>query len=257
MSRPRTVMDLYLDLIRRLFPPQAVLHVGIGSGQGELAAWLHWDNPQGLVIDMDPMRLSWTDEPGACPSGVVAESCLVAGGSGPKALYRASNPDESGLYSPDKLAPYWSNLRTVGETSAQAITLDGLLLRPEHNAFKTATRMWILIDCLPAEEILHGSMEALKRTDMIVVRTIKEDQGIRTQLQKMGFLPLDFVEGNHPQIGHVVYIRHDPTVSSRDTVQARDEQTKLASDRLAQIQQLTAERDSVAAEKAQLAQARD
>ena len=47
----------HMQLLLKLAPPQAIIHIGAGTGNGEMHQWRHWDIPHALIIDADPNRL--------------------------------------------------------------------------------------------------------------------------------------------------------------------------------------------------------
>ena len=57
---PISPLPHLLQALRALYPPQCVVHVGIGQGMGELVEWRNWTNlPSAVLIDSDDTRMEW------------------------------------------------------------------------------------------------------------------------------------------------------------------------------------------------------
>jgi hypothetical protein len=215
-SPPQTLLAGLLQALHALYPPALVVHVGAGRGQGELHSWRHWGVPQALLIDADEKRLEWAS-PQSLPTHWHAISATLSDQAAPADYHLASNPDEDGLLPPQHLNPLWPNLRTAQVETRHTRTLDDLLQQaqlpaPAHPA------AWLIIDCLPALQILKGSRAALAQTQVVCVRVaqlgetpaahILHHDAVTAYLAPLGLVPVAQVEGNHPALSHVLYARH-------------------------------------------------
>jgi hypothetical protein len=252
-------------MLRTLFQPDAVIHVGAGRGLGDVHAWRDWGVPRAWLIDADGERMDWARQMGGPDRWQVVEA-VVAGVGGPVVFHQTNHPAEDGLASPEQLRAQWANLRTVSQRHAQACTLDEVL-----GHAVTSERAWLLIDCLPAEDILAGSSETLPSVQVVCARVVgqESEQAIDRLLTPRGFLRVARVESNHPDLGHVVFVR-DLAAQVQEKLQrisdaeralegaallareAEEEHAAKARQLAAQVEQLLMERQALRSEKAEL-----
>ncbi|MBE0436504.1 MAG: hypothetical protein IBX56_11945, partial [Methylomicrobium sp.] len=257
--------DTIFSLIRTLLEPQAVIHIGAGTGQGNMHFWRQWNLPDALIIEADETRLTWAQK--ACESNPAwhVVNTVIGSREGEALFFQATNPDEDGLTAPDRLTQLWPNLRQTGQNTRTIQRLDELLKAPAYQSLTQAQNRWLIIDCFPALEIIQGATESLNHTDVICVRIIKEAlnntkadmdiQAITDFLAPLNYRQSAIIESNHPAVGHAVFtrnisvLRSELTTLSDDYSQLNkklDEQNRLIQDRLATIQRLETERDNQA-----------
>lgn len=214
-----------LQALRALYPPQCVVHVGIGQGMGELVLWRQWtDLPRAVLIDADDTRLTWARQ--NTPNTWRVLHATVAPTEGPHTYHRASNPQEDGLLPPEHLKAWWSQLSLLAAEARHAQTLDQLMAMtgtdspapnepPTHNT----PDHWLLLDCLPAAQLLRGASALLAHTRVVCARTsqVPNDgespladtgqQALIDQLAPHGFVPLGHTETHHPALGYTLLAR--------------------------------------------------
>jgi hypothetical protein len=252
-----------LQPLRKLLPPDCVIHVGAGRGLGEIHAWRDWGIQRAWLIDADGDRMAWASKEQDGSAWQVLQA-VVSDKSGPVDFYQASNPAEDGLLPPDRLRAQWANLRTISRRKATACTLDDLLpsSAPANNA-------WLFIDCLPANLVLKGATQALAHTRVVCARAlgIQGDQATDQVLAAQGFVQVARLESNHPDVGHLLYARdmlaHSESLA-QSLAKALDEQNKsqraaaqLQAEHGAQCMQLAAQIDQLKAENQTLKVERD
>lgn len=127
--------------------------------------------------------------------------------------YRASNPSENGMASPEQLQAIWPNLKTLSVEEKLVGTLDSLLAcresRQSHN--------WLIVDCLPALAVLLGAVDCLRGCDVVVARAVQTDVGeipdllckpkLDAWMEEHGYRCIAYEEERHPAIVKVVYVR--------------------------------------------------
>ena len=210
-----------LQALRALYPPQCLVHVGIGQGLGELVEWRHWpDLPAAVLIDADNTRLHWARQ--RQPASWRVLHATVAPSKGQHLYYRASNPQEDGLVPPEQLKTWWPQLTTLGTETRQAQTLDELMdmdADASPAAEPTTPGHWLLLDCLPAAQLLRGASALLAHTSVVCARTSQAPtdsaapladtghQALIDLLAPQGFVLLGQTETHHPALGYTIMAR--------------------------------------------------
>lgn len=214
-----------LQAMRAMYPPQCVVHVGIGQGMGELVEWRNWaDLPRAVLIDSDDTRLVWARH--GHPNTWRVLHTTVAPTEGKHVYYRASNPQEDGLVPPEQLKPWWPQLSTLGTDTRRAQTLDQVMqldgeATPDAAATDTPTTPghWLLLDCLPAAQLLRGASALLAQTSVVCARTSQAPtdsaapladtghQALIDLLAPQGFVLLGQTETHHPALGYTIMAR--------------------------------------------------
>jgi len=173
----RSPLPHLLQALRALYPPQCVVHVGIGQGMGELVLWRQWTNlPRAVLIDADDTRLTWARQ--NTPSTWRVLHATVAPTEGPHTYHRASNPQEDGLLPPEHLKAWWPQLSALTAEARHAQTLDQLMAMtgtdspaPNEPPTNNTPDHWLLLDCLPAAQLLRGASSLLAHTRVVCART--------------------------------------------------------------------------------------
>lgn len=239
------------QLLRKTNPPQALIHIGAGMGAGELVDWRLWDVPQVWIIDANAERLAWAEALANANANYHVKCAALAESDGTGVFYHANNPDEHGLTPPEQLKTIWPNLRTVNEEPRQVYSLDSLL----RDAGASAPASWLFIDCLPAVSILKGAATSLQDCSVICARVLLQPEGdndeaglvkLESLLRPMRFLHLSSVEGNHPAVGHALFVRDWRAVLKpqlQQLTRAHEHQSTLIAELQVQVGQLNAARD--------------
>ncbi|GAB1393401.1 hypothetical protein MASR1M60_15640 [Rhodocyclaceae bacterium] len=286
-TRNQDALANMLGWLRKLCPPQHLLHVGAGTGIGSCHVWQHWSVSQATLIDANEERLALAKLRSVDHPGWRCLAAVVAAESGQATFFQASNPDESGLLSPERLKSLWPNLLATGSEVRETRCIDELL----DNQMPAD---WLIVDCLPALPVLRGAAQQLAVADVVCLRCLLTPQtpdtadaslaAIDPVLQEQGFCCIEVVESHHPAIGHALFVRRWPKQIDSLTqactaleqeksalagrrnelqaevsalTQARDQQATLAAERQQQIDSLTQVRTALEQEKSALTGRRD
>lgn len=195
-------------LLRTLYAPQAVIHVGAGQGIGDIHAWRSWDVPFGLSIEADPQRSRGLKMPASgrnhYPPIIHA---VVASSSDTHPFYSASHPAEDGLLDPMELTRIWPQIQRLEARQITTTTIDSVVLT--HAAPEALMGAWLIVDCLPAHELLAGAKIMLRTANVVIARTLDPEgvKQIAEALAPHGLTVLASVETNHPAIKHVLMVK--------------------------------------------------
>lgn len=235
----RSPLPHLLQALCALYPPQCVVHVGIGQGMGELVQWRQWtDLPRAVLIDADDTRLSWARQNTLSTWRVL--HATVAQTDGPHPFYRASNPQEDGLLPPEQLKVWWPQLSALAAETRPAQTLDQIMAMadteasplPKQGTNQDSPNHWLLLDCLPAAQLLRGARALLAQTSVVCARTSQApcdstsplaDTGqlaLIELLAPLGFVPLGQTDTHHPALGYTLLARQptpQPTQAATNT----------------------------------------
>ena len=232
-------------LIRRLSPANTIIHVGAGTGQGELHQWHTWGVPRALLVDATPDRLAWAEPLVLANPGWQLASAVVADSDTNITFHKSNNPAEDGLIPAEQLRDLWRNLLESERQQRHAQRLDVIFASTRLHGAERANA-WLLIDCFPAGRILRGAIETLTECDVVCARVLlKSFDGVHdadldeiTALMKLhGFQWIDTHPSLHPAIGHAVYLRDWPQslqMISRQVAIARDAEAAVQAELLAQ-----------------------
>ena len=253
----------YPELLCIIFPPQAVIHIGAGIGNGEMHLWRQWQVPAALILDADEARLDWATKAAEENPAWQIRCAVLAQTDGEVDYYHASNPAEDGLIPSEKLAVLWPNLRTSKQTRCQAQRLDNLLSEESLVALRESASVWVLINCLSALSILQGAGNELDRWSVLWLRVqlnpLIEDQTVGTLkdiedfLEPHGYRCIYIAEGNHPAIGEAMFVRDWHAVMASRITQFSNENATITLEKLT----LAERRDALEAEIATVTLARD
>ncbi|AGX88389.1 FkbM family methyltransferase [Candidatus Symbiobacter mobilis] len=213
-----------LGALRVPYPPHRVVHVGAGAGHGDVHVWKHWHVPCGVWIDADAQRMAWAHLPALAQQQHVV--CATLSQTACEAsFYTASIPEADGLLPPQRLTPIWSHVRTKHSRTHSTQPLDAVLQQtlgaPECSP-ATLPSGWLLLDCLPALDILLGAGETLRHTTLVCARWCEVDVAesdplhgarlapVRAALAERGLVLAAIIPGAHPRMGHAVFVRAAP-----------------------------------------------
>jgi hypothetical protein len=258
-------------MLRKLAPPHAILHIGAGSGIGEMGQWRQWDVPHALIVDAEARRLDWAEALCAKQPGWHTQSAVLTDSAVEIDYHQASNPEEDGLLPPEQLAPLWPNLRTTEKGLRQGQRLDQLLAKAGNAAFVDTTLAWLIVDCLPALPILKGAGEVLEHCSVLWLRVLLQpisaadnsgallDQ-IAAYLLPKGFKCVEVSPSNHPALGHAIFVRDWHALLSPKIADLTQSHAALSGEKDALLQDkaaLETRRGALEQELAALGQARD
>ena len=251
----------WLDYLRRLMPISGLVHVGAGAGMDSVR-YAKWSVPRAALIEADDalankLAVAIKDYPTWS-----SHTAFLGDKEGESTFYLASHANESGALKPEDLGRIWRNLRTVEERALRTSTLDAMLGELD----TTEPINWGVIDCLPALPVLRGADGFLAQADIIVARvvldeTLLADQGcgkseVDRFLETCGYRCVASEEEHQPALGRAVYLRDwkalfattcatqrklafDQEAQIKQHSQAHDELSKLATDRLVQVEKLS------------------
>lgn len=206
-----------LQALRVLYPPSAVVHVGVGRGQGALMQWQSWPElPLAVLIESDANKLQWANQ--HPPSHWQVMHTTIADSDTSAAFYRASNANEDGLLEPKALRTWLPKLRSMGKDLRPCQTLDSALVKTP-----CASGMWLLIDCLPAAQLLAHAPITLMRTQVLCLRSAEtgpdhplahaSQAALLALLEPLGFIRLAHTsDETHPALGHTLLARSAPVL---------------------------------------------
>ncbi|WP_337877777.1 hypothetical protein [Caldimonas sp.] len=243
-------LSTWLDVLRAVFPPRAVIAVGAGSGNGSLLQWLRSRHVhQVCVVEGDANQYSHLLRQLPEGAGWTPRCDVVAPAAGPAVFYRASNPAESGLFEPERLRMLWPNLSKREAIDIDtAITLEGLLAEAGEHI------NWLMLDCLPAAPLLQSGLARFDQIDVVVARVaVAEHTGLDHSahlaaadelLSGLGFMRVHQCAERHPALARAIYVR-SPTVLRNQLDAARTERAALECALQEQRQKTQAELDAL------------
>ncbi len=228
-------------LLQILFPPQAVILVGVSRSQPHLLDWPSVRPENILLVDAAPEALANTRKSLPKTTAWQMRSAVLAEHAGEACFFIASNPGEDGLVPPQQLAELWPNLRTTAERTCTTQTLHALLAEPELAGLTEADDTWLVIDCLPALHILQGAGALLQHCKVVSLRVLLEpleqDEPGTTfaeaerYLVEHDFRCIHCAEENHPRIGQALFLRDDSVQHEQQIACLLQTQAELAIER--------------------------
>ncbi len=206
------------QILRAMYPPKTVVHVGWGNGLGDLTQWTGWQVPYSFVIEAEENKvaacksqaLSLIQDSGQASTSWQTIHATLAAQSCDQNYFLASNPSESGLLSPDSLQHAWPHLQTLATNKVVTSTLDEIwqdiaLQFPEA---KSARSTWVIIDCLLSADILIGGKKTLESANVVCARSLLSNRAVLCEaMQALGWLEAGWVESQHPAFGHAWFTR--------------------------------------------------
>ena len=243
-------MTSWLDVLRGVLPPRGVLLIGAGAGDG---LWVQWllrramasDGALVHLIEGDEQQYRHLQHSLPTNAGWVSRHDVVAGSSTSTIFHRASNPAESGLLKPESLQQLWPHLGTE-----QIISIEDPITLDELRQQAAGEINWLILDCLPAANLLQGGAKLLPQLDVALVRVAQDlpaelkadQQSVDNLLRAAGLRCVHTESERHPALAHALYVR--------DTAQVQEQTRSLG-------EQLAAAKHAWAKEKAELTRARE
>jgi len=220
MTSTQTPLIGWLDHLKQLTPPQHVVLVGAGNGNGPWVQWLMGRDPGKVtLIEGDDAPFAALQAATAQYAGWQCRQLVVAADAGTQIFHTNSVAAESGLLAPEALQALWPNL-TIRKTQLRETVALGAVLSPpdgEHGH-------WLVIDCWPAWPLLQGlDRAALQALDVVVLRTwlggnepnALGQPDLAEAAHALGFKVLETASGRHPAVGHTLIWRdRQPTMAS-------------------------------------------
>jgi len=254
------------QILRAIFPPTMLVHVGWGNGMGDLTQWTQWQVPNAVVIEAEESKaaacraqalaLAQTLEPPNKPWQTI--HATLSAQNAEQTYHLASNPSESGLLPPDSLQHAWPHLQTTATQTIATRSLDELW--PDISSHWPLTQSeghtWLLIDCLPAADVLSGGGTVLQSAHVVCARSLMANRvSLSDQMRTSGWIEVGWVESQHPAFGHAWFTRD--TALELGKAAKRHAQLEAERDALAQAKELeTAAKTQALAERDALAQAK-
>lgn len=206
----------FLNSLLAIYPSDALLLVGAGNGSGSLVEWLIGNKISHVTL-VEPLdtefrqlqslisNLDWIES----ESWILSKE-VVAKESAQIDFYYANKSSESGLVDLEACKEIWPNLKLNQQVTLQAVGLDTFLSQ------SSEVFNWLVIDCLGALQLI-GNDTNLKCVDVIVVRALFDLENntetysayaeINKILNSQGFNERLQHAGQHPNVGHVVFVR--------------------------------------------------
>ena len=246
------------QILRAISPPNTLVHVGWGNGLGELVQWTQWQVPHAYVIEAEESKAAACEAQALALAQTWAQAhnpwqtiCATLSAQNAEQIYHlASNPTESGLLPPESLQHAWPHLQTVATQTVTTRSLDKLWqdLSPPLPRVQVKSHTWLIIDCLPAADILSGGATALQSAHVVCARSLLADRAkLCDQMRTAGWLEVGWAESQHPAFGHAWFTRdtalelgnatrhHAQLVAERDALaQAKEVETAAKTQALAE-----------------------
>ena len=207
----------------QLFPINKLIHIGAGTGN-IVPTYQAWKVPIALFVEADPQIYAQLEKKIDKHPNWSCLQTTIAGASGEMPFYLQNNPHEHGLIAAEALTHLWRNIKTVATQTTHTETLAGIL-GAENTDTNHAHCNWLIVDCLPAAEILAGAGNHLEQMDVVVIRAILTEDAPPQSANKVttdklltsqGFRVIKSIEENHPAIGQILYVRdHKTNVQSQ------------------------------------------
>jgi DNA repair exonuclease SbcCD ATPase subunit len=201
-----------LETLRLLMPPTGLVFVGAGNGVGPLHQWQQWDIPAVTLVDADVKKLAWAEKHPQNSNWNLLEG-VVGKAAKETPYYHASNIEEDGTINPLLLKPIWPNLQINQEDVCKVQPLTDLLsIEVQQQA------NWILVDCLPALDILSSAEAMLENLEVVCARVLLNQadempaactlQALQSWGASLALALFRVVETNNPAVGYAVLAKN-------------------------------------------------
>jgi hypothetical protein len=208
--------------LRALYPIAGLLHVGAGLCQN-LDLYRSWKVPVGVLVEADDDRMERLTAAVAGDPRYAVHHALLAESEGEAPFHLASNRNESGLVEPERLAALWPNLATRESRQVAATTIAALVGGARDQRPEGAVN-WVLVDCLPALDILKGAGALIDTWDVVVARVLV-DRALADAAPELGASALDRFMAERSFRVYAVTPEHNPGFAQ--VVYARDWKARL------------------------------
>jgi len=238
-------LDVWLQCLQQLAPPTGLVHVGAGGGRqpypfGHLPRVLAAEAHGPLHAHLQAQLATHTDSQ--------VFQAVLADRVGNADFHTLSQSQESGLCPAATWLGLWPNLQTLQTDVRPTTTLHALLTQAPAGP---EAYNWAMIDCLPADQILHGAGDLLYGWDVLVLRALQavpadashptQAMGLaalRAQVAPFGLQWVALQEENHPNLVRALFVRN-PTEHKRqwaEQLRAQAQQTVQYQSALASLQ---------------------
>lgn len=214
--RPPSDWLTSIGLLARIHPPHSVVYVGSQPSSAPSQVWQQWGVKNAVLID--PLA---TESPASnLPAGWLQIPIVL--GVQPDdgaSFYRLSLSAESGLLPADALRTLWSNIQLIYAEKRAVVTLDNVLANlPDPQPAPD----WLVVDSLPALNVLQGAVEVLETVQVIHVRVMLKSTSDHPSLEPCcldtvsafmnarGYICAAVVETRHPALGMALFVRDFP-----------------------------------------------
>lgn len=199
-----------LDFLHRLCPIQGAVVIGAGMGQGP---WFDLFVQQKIkdiaLIDGNAQCVSQLEKIYAEQQSWQIHPLVLSDQQGEGCFHLLSSSLESGLLSAEEIKDIWPNIKTREKQVCEVLTLEGFLQS------RPSTPNWLIVDCLPAWQVLGGENSALQSFDVIVVRSVSDgsavsavDSGqLKAFFQQEGYACIASESERNPALVHDVYVK--------------------------------------------------
>jgi hypothetical protein len=204
--------DAWLSCLMHLTPPEGVAYVGAGGVLPNSYARM----PRLFVAESDLDNYRRLQKQLEHHPDCRVIQAVVAGHTGEAEFYSLSQSNESSLCPTDQLQRLWPNIKTLHTTTKPVIALEDLF---EQASLLARQFNWVVVDCLPAGELLKGAGMLPAYWDVLIIRALKgmpvlEDEcelrvaSIQDQLLGFGLELVAMEDENHPQVVRALFVRN-------------------------------------------------
>ncbi|MFM2119070.1 MAG: hypothetical protein RL722_538 [Pseudomonadota bacterium] len=226
MSRNAPGLTDRLEQLQAFLPARGCLVVGAGNGTGALVQWLVTRQMPGVIlVEGEPGSFRQLNRVVPSSLGWSLVGDLVPAADRPADLHVYGLRAESGLLAPDELQPLWPNLLEAGSLQGAAgAPLAARLSGPagpgdeataeDAGPDATAPINWLVVDCLPAADLLAGA--DLRGLDVLLARVVVDEtlatpQGaglaaVRAAAATAGLRWVESLPERHPALALALFV---------------------------------------------------
>jgi hypothetical protein len=255
------------QILRAISPPTTLVHVGWGNGMGDLTQWTQWQVPNAFVIEAEERKAEASQAQALALAQTLELSnkpwqtirATLSAQNAEQTYHLASNPTESGLLPPDSLQHAWPHLQAVATQTVTTRSLDELWpdITSQWPVAQSVGNIWLIIDCLPAADVLSGGCTVLQAAHVVCARSLLANRVLLSeQMRSAGWIEVGWVESQHPAFGHAWFTRD--TALALGNAAKRQAQLETERDVLIKAKELeTAAKTQALAERDVLVKAKD